>query len=270
MPVERNTRTLLDRPLSARSAIASLLLGMHPPRMRGALLVRWCSVFGIAAGTARVALSRMVDRGELRAADGRYELAGTVRARQPAQDWSLTPALAPWDGAWRMASVTATARTAADRAALRDATRRLRYGEARASLWVRPDNLPPESGPREAWAVLDAQCDWWRGSPETDAVALARGLFHPAAWATRAAHLADELAGATATLVEPPDDRRDADLARAFEAGAATLAHVRRDPLLPERLCPRPWPGDRLRAAYAAYQVAFARAVQEWFRTVVP
>jgi len=62
----------LGRPLTPRSAVASLLLGMHPPRMRAALLVRWCAHLGIPEGTTRVALSRMVTAGELTINDGRY------------------------------------------------------------------------------------------------------------------------------------------------------------------------------------------------------
>ena len=34
--------------------------------------MRWCGVFGIAEGTAHVALSRMVDRGKFGATDGVY------------------------------------------------------------------------------------------------------------------------------------------------------------------------------------------------------
>src|ERR1700690_2728015 len=94
---ERPERTddsdLLARPLNARSVIGSLLLGVHPPRLPGARIVEWCTRFGIAEGTARVALSRMVDRGELRSDRGVYELAGRVRELQGAQDWSLEPQL---------------------------------------------------------------------------------------------------------------------------------------------------------------------------------
>jgi len=246
---------LLARPLSARSVIASLLLGMHPPRMAGGRLVQWCGAFGIADGTARVALSRMVERGELVASAGTYELAGSVRARQRAQDWSLTPAPTAWEGGWRLAAVRATARDANDRAALRDAFRRLRYAEQREGCWVRPDNLPRASSPAATWKVAEAQCDWWRATPEQDAVALAAQLFDPGAWATRAEALRGHLESATASLDR--DTEHDAgealasDLARAFEVGAAALAHVRADPLLPTSLCPEPWPGTALRDAYA-------------------
>src|SRR5436309_15989402 len=92
-----------DRPLGARSLVASLLLRSEPPRMKGARLVQWCGLFGVSEGTARVALSRMVERGELRSADGTYELAGRVGGRRPAQDWSISPRPSAWDGDWRVA-----------------------------------------------------------------------------------------------------------------------------------------------------------------------
>src|SRR5262249_53697775 len=94
--------------LNARSLMLSLLL--RSPRMRGGRLVQWCGLFGIAEGTARVALSRMVERGELRSADGTYELAGRVRRRRSAQDWSIEPNLQRWSGEWRIAVVTSAAR----------------------------------------------------------------------------------------------------------------------------------------------------------------
>src|SRR6516162_6081881 len=107
--------------LSARSLVASLLLRSRPPRMRAARLVQWCALFGVSEGTARVALSRMVERGELRAHDGVYELVGRVRGRASAQDWSLDPKPQRWKGDWRTAFVVAPARASADRAALRGA-----------------------------------------------------------------------------------------------------------------------------------------------------
>ena len=46
-PVAADGEPLL-RPLSPRSVIASLLLGMHPPRLSSARLVQWCAVFGVS------------------------------------------------------------------------------------------------------------------------------------------------------------------------------------------------------------------------------
>ena len=136
MTEERKT---LERPLTPRSVIASLLLGMHPPRLAGSRLVRWCGLFGIAPGTARVALSRMVDRGELVAQDGVYELAGRVRGRQPAQEWSLAPDLLRWQGRWAIAVVDAGARPATERVALRDARQPARRRRARRRVGHRAE-----------------------------------------------------------------------------------------------------------------------------------
>ena len=253
---------LLERPLTARSVLASLLLGMHPPRLAGARLVRWCGVFGIAEGTARVALSRMVDRGELAATDGVYELAGPVRARQRVQEWSLDPDAGDWDGrgAWAPSSAPPAMRPTGPGSATRcggcGTPKR-----AKAS-GCGPTNLPRASGPDDAWEVADAQCEWWTARPERDPRELATELFDPDAWAARASALLAALTRATDSLAAPTD----ADLAHAFEAGAAVLTHLRADPLLPVALCPAPWPGDRLRAAYAEYQHAFGAAVREWFR----
>jgi phenylacetic acid degradation operon negative regulatory protein len=252
---------LLDRPLNARSVIGSLLLGVHPPRLPGARIVEWCGRFAIADGTARVALSRMVDRGELRNDDGVYELAGRVRGLQPAQDWSLNPKLEPWGGEWRLGIVERASRDAPARTAFRDAMRRVRYAEVREGVWTRPDNLPPDSAPAESWTVVDAQCSWWRGAPVDDPVGLASALFEPAQWAARAEALGDRLETVTGAIVGGDDDA----LAAGFVVGAAALQHARRDPLLPPALLPADWPGAVLRASYVAFQKAFAASLTAAF-----
>jgi phenylacetic acid degradation operon negative regulatory protein len=263
MQDNRNNGALLERPLTARSVIASLLLGMHPPRLAGARLVQWCELFGIAPGTARVALSRMTERGELRADDGVYELRGRVRSRQAAQDWSLAPAVDESSRAWRMAVVGGVARDASDRAALRDAMRRARLAELREGCWARPDNLPRAAAPADTWAVIDEQCTWWTGTPDGDERALANELFAPGPWASRARDLRARLERVTTGLRGGAHDR----LAEGFVVGAAALQHVRNDPLLPARLLPARWPGAPLRAAYREYQAAFAAAAGSWFRS---
>src|SRR4051794_30113984 len=234
MTQERNGAVeLLERPLSPRSLIGSLLLGMRPPRMAPSRLVEWCELFGVAEGTARVALSRMVDRGELVARDGVYELAGHLRGRQPAQEWSLAPRLGEWGGDWLLGVVGAGARTVQERAALRDAGRRLRMVEVRDGVWCRPANLPRAAAPADAWEIGDDQCGWWEARPDTETANDATDLFAPDTWAERARMLQRRLSTSTAAV-------RAADgaaIAAAFVVGAATLAHVRADPMLPAELC---------------------------------
>jgi phenylacetic acid degradation operon negative regulatory protein len=253
---------LLERPLNARSVIGSLLLGVHPPRLRGSRIVEWCTRFGIAEGTARVALSRMVDRGELRSEQGVYELAGRVRALQRAQDWSLAPELREWDGRWRLGIVDGAAREAPARVALRHAMGRVRHAELHEGVWTRPDNLPTASAPAESWSVVDDQCSWWTGAPGDDPAGVAAAGFAPAEWATRARALLDQLLAVTDALDAGDDDA----LASGFVVGAATLQQARRDPLLPGELLPAHWPGDDLRATYDRFQKSFAASLAGAFR----
>ena len=257
------TAVLLERPLAPRSLIASLLLGMRPPRLSAGRLVEWCGLFGVAEGTVRVALSRMLDRGELTATDGVYELAGRLRGRQPTQEWSLAPRPKQWDGDWLLGIVDAGARTANERAALREAGRRLRMVELRDGVWSRPDNLPRRAAPADAWDVADAQCAWWTGRPDPESLVDVIQGFGADEWAARARALRDRLQASTAAL----DGADGATIADAFTVGAAALAHVRGDPLLPAELCGRDWPGGALRDAYGEYRSAFAGAVRDWFRS---
>jgi phenylacetic acid degradation operon negative regulatory protein len=249
--------SLLERPLSARSVMASLLLGRRPPAAPVADLVRWCALFGISEGTARVALHRMAAKGEIAATDGVYRLAGRLARRQQRQDTSLAPRVGDWDGDWRVAVVVAPRRSAATRAGLRDAMRRLHFAEQREGVWLRPDNLG-----RDVRAAAHRQCEWFVARPEDDAVELTSRLFHPDRWAKRADGLAERLTGIVDRLEAAPPSV----LADAFVAGAAALHHIGADPLLPRPLLPAEWPGERLRTEYARYQRAFDAVARDWFR----
>jgi len=249
---------LLERPLTARSVVASLLLGRHPPSAPVALLVRWCALFGITEVSARVALSRMVERGELSAVDGVYELAGRIRSRQADQDFSFAPALRAWNGEWLMAIAADGPRDAVDRVALREALGRSRMVLWRSGVWIRPDNLgrrPAIGADRE---IIDAQCSWWRATALDDIDVAA--AYDVDGLAERGRLLVDRLRTQTARLPDP-----DA-LADAFVVGAAAAQHLRRDPLLPDELLPAQWPGEALRAGYRDYVAAFDPAVRAWTR----
>ena len=231
--------------------------------MRGARLVQWCGLFGVAEGTTRVALSRMVERGELHAADG------VVRARGARGDPPARPGLEPRSGPARLgrrvggsAWSTMGGRAASERAALRDAMRHLRHAEQREGVWCRPDNLPRASAPEAWWRVADAQCAWWTAAPSDGAAARRpTSCSRRAVGPTDARVLQTRLRNVTRALARRGDDV----LADAFIAGAAALAHVRADPLLPAELAPVE-PGDDLRAVYREYELAFGRAASAWFR----
>ena len=145
-----------DRPLSARSVLATALLGADQPHLTVGELVAIASLFGISDGAARTCLWRMVANGELTSEDGTYALAGgLLERRQRVDDASkVEDAAMPWDGTWELAVVSLERRSAADRLALRKAATALHLAELREGVWIRPDNLDRHRLPTLR-AVLD-------------------------------------------------------------------------------------------------------------------
>lgn len=253
-----------ERPLTARSVIASTLLGIRPSRLSTPMLVRSCGLFGIAEGTTRVAISRMVAAGELAPDDGGYRLTGPLLTRQDRQDASRHGVPDKWDGRWSMAVVVADGRTAATRNELRAAACELRYGELREGVWLRPDNLAAARSPRSS-AVLDEQCRRFTAVPSgVDVPAdLAADLWDLDGWAARARALLSHMD----RLIRRLEDEDLDVLAPAFVTSAAVLRHFQADPLLPAALLPGDWPGGRLRAEYDRYDAAFKQLWRTWYRT---
>jgi phenylacetic acid degradation operon negative regulatory protein len=258
MMQEGNRAILGLRPLSARSVVASVLLGTHPPRLSASALVDLCGRFGITGGTTRVALSRMVAAGELAAEDGHYRLVGEgLLSRQRTQDDALDPPAIPsWSGEWRMAVVVSPGRAAADRVELRRAFAEARFARWREGVWLRPDNLGPPLPPAALGG--EAPLRWLTVDPDDDPVRLAGELWGLQAWADRGAALLAAAPEEPGDLVASPPEWA----AEVFSAAAATLRHLRTDPLLPPALLPAGWPAAVLRARYALYLAAIQRLVR--------
>jgi phenylacetic acid degradation operon negative regulatory protein len=250
-----------SRPLTARSVVASTLLGIDPPRLSAQLLARSGELFGISDGTTRVALSRMLAAGELEADDGGYRLAGHLLGRQERQRSSRAPLRRRWAGAWTMAVVIDGRRSATDRAELRSAMRVLALAEYREGVWLRPANLPLDRD-LAATAILSAQCRPFTVQPDEDAADLAAHLWNLSGWATRA----NELRAEVAALVGPLEAGDTDPLREGFVLSAAVLRHLLADPRLPDELVPSSWPGSDLRADYDRYDQAFKAVWRQWFR----
>ena len=250
--------------LSARSVVASTLLGTIPPRLPGRLLVDFAEQFDIKPGATRVALSRMVDRGELRRADdGVHELSGALLERQDRQQAGLAPQVRSWTGVWEIHVVAGGGRESSDRAALRRAAGHLGLGERREGVWMRPDNLAPGRLPGDR-AVLAAQADRFVGRPDgVDPVTLTTELFDLTGWAATATRLCTEMEAMTATLRTGADE----SLAPGFGLAAAALRHLVADPLLPETLWPRSRPSRRLREHYDEYNRVYRARLSAFFRS---
>ena len=239
--------------LTARSVLASALLGMDPPELPVAQLVRLADLFGFSENRARVALSRMVAAGEATSdGSGHYRLAGHLAARQSRQSASRSGSTAAYDGRWRLAVVTTTGSTADVRAARRRALAYARLAELREGVWMRPDNVAvqlPDS--------LDADVELMTARPG-DPLVMARRLWDLPAWSGRARRL---LGGLGALAPDGPEA-----LAPGFELSAAVLRHLQADPLLPVELLPADWPGAQLRATYDEWDARYRTTLREWSR----
>ncbi|MEU3526344.1 PaaX family transcriptional regulator C-terminal domain-containing protein [Streptomyces sp. NPDC038707] len=224
------------RPLSARSVVLSLLLGVHPPQLPVRDLVRLVEPFGIGGSTLRAALSRMVAAGDLRRTDAVYRLSDRLLERQRRQDDAVRPRTRAWHGDWEMVVITATGRGPAERAELRNRLTALRLAELREGVWLRPANLD-----RPLPAEVHRVALTYTARPDEPPRELAARLWPLAGWAATARFLLDR-----ATRAGHPADR--------FTAYAAAVRQLLADPVLPDALLPAGWPGEELRAAYAGYR----------------
>jgi phenylacetic acid degradation operon negative regulatory protein len=240
-------------PLTARSVLASGLLGMDPPELPVAQLVRLTGLFGISENGARVALSRMIATGEATTdGSGRYRLAGHLAARQSRQSASRAGATARYDGEWWLAVVTTTGSSAEVRSARRRALAYARLAELREGVWMRPANVPlllPDS--------LDDDVEVMTARPG-DATGMAHRLWDLRTWSQRSRDLLRRL---DALAPDGPDA-----LAPGFELSAAVLRHLQADPLLPAELLPAGWPGAPLRATYDGWDARYRATLAEWSR----
>lgn len=227
------------RPVSARSALLSLLLGTDEPTLSARELVAGGRLVGFSESTVRVALSRMVSAGDtVRTDDGRYRLSERLLHRQRRQEAAIHVPTRAWHGEWDMVVVTASGRSAAERADLRAELAELRLAELREGVWLRPSNL------EMTWpASLDGICERLVTRPERDPAELVAQLWDLAAWADRARAL---LAAADT-----------ADPVMRFTACATSVRHLLDDPALPEELLPPDWPGAELRKAHIDYNRSF-------------
>jgi phenylacetic acid degradation operon negative regulatory protein len=242
-----------NTPLTARSVLASALLGMDPPQLPVAQLVRLTGLFGISENRARVALSRMVAAGEATTdGSGHYLLAGHLAQRQSRQSASRSGRTGPYDGAWHLAIVTTSGSSAEVRSARRQALAYARLAELREGVWLRPANLALALGDETSGdvEVMVARPD----APDR----LVKTLWDVGGWSARAEDLRSQMS-------ELPPSGPD-DLAPGFVLSAAVLRHLQSDPLLPAALLPGTWPGDALRGEYDDWDAAYRRTLREWSR----
>jgi phenylacetic acid degradation operon negative regulatory protein len=244
-----------DRPLSARSVLASALLGSDQGRLTAGELVAVASLFGISAGAARTCLWRMASNGELVGDDASYELAGRLLERRQRVDEASRIDDAPhgWDRTWELAVVALERRSASDRLELRKAAMALHLAELREGVWIRPDNLDPQRFPAFR-AVLDQQCTHFHGAATDIATDKVGSLFSLGEWADDARVLVEAM---DVALTTSKRDESAESFTYEFALSIAVVRHLQLDPLLPVEFIGDDWPGHTLRSTYRRFDHAF-------------
>ena len=246
------------RPLTARSVLASALLGQDPPRLPVSQLVRLAEAFNINENRARVALSRMVANAEVRVDNGSYHLISpNLLARQQRLKVGRSGSTKAWNGTWVVAIISPLPATPSRRADRRRQLVQARFGEYRDGVWVRPDNLGPDIlGPdilgADDFFIVGTQTEA-DNRPLSFANAVHR-MWDLSAWTAIANDLIDRLAALDPSELQPTDQGK---LAACFELSAACLRHFQSDPLLPAELLPDAWPGGMLRARYTTWDISY-------------
>jgi phenylacetic acid degradation operon negative regulatory protein len=264
-PQPRVSDLIGNRPLSARSVLASALLGADQARLSVGELVAVASLFGISDGAARTCLWRMVSNGELTGDDGNYALAGRLLERRERVDEAsrIDDAATPrWDGTWELAIVSLDRRSATDRLELRKAAIALHLAELREGVWIRPDNLDPQRLPTSR-AVLDQQCTHFHGAATDITADKMRSLFSLDEWTAGARELTEAM-----DVALHPSKRDDSaeSFRYEFALSIAVVRHLQLDPLLPVELIPEHWPGHTLRSTYRRFDDAFKQRMNSVFR----
>lgn len=228
----------LARPLTARSVVLSLLIGSQSARLPVRVIIRAGEKFGIAPATMRVALTRLVQAGDILSEQAVYTLSPHHLERQRLQERELDPVRLPWDGTWETVVVTATGRDAANRADLRRRLVARRMVMLREGVWMRPDNLPRDTTPEADTVRLVSRPD--------EPAELVRTLWDLEAWADIGRSLCDVTAHGDT-------------FAERFTAAAALVRHLRTDPALPDELQPDDWPAAAMRQGYEDFRTEIFR-----------
>ena len=248
-----STQDSLLEPLNPRSIVLSVLLGSHPPRMPVGRILEFTSLFDLADGAVRTALSRMVAAGDLVNDDGIYRLADRLVGRQVQQDAGRLHPPIDWDRSWWTVAVLSERRTMAERRTFRAWAVGARLGELRPDLWLRPANLEI---PTDVPDVLITRGPVVTGA-ELKLVAQLWDLDGLRARSTLHRHALD----AAATRLRNPDDR---SLADAFTALAGAQQFLRVEPQLPHDLTPEAT-GDQLRVRYGEVVEMFQTRLARFF-----
>ncbi|HVN40320.1 MAG TPA: PaaX family transcriptional regulator [Myxococcota bacterium] len=224
-----------------RSLILDLLSTLSQGTMPVAALVEAAALFGLAPGTIRVALARLLASGRVeRDVRGRYRLgAAAAPVQSVVQGWrGLEGRSVPWDGSWWTVHDTGLGRRGPQARRHERALRLLGFRHLRPGLAVRPANL------RGGCEALRDELHALGLSPRALVFTLrdldlaseerARRLYDAPALRKAYRDALAELEASSARLGElsDPDAMRES-----FLVGGRAIQCLAQDPVLPPEIC---------------------------------
>lgn len=219
-------------------------------------LLEFTSLFDIADGTIRTALSRMTTTGELESHHGVYRLSGRLLDRQSQQDEGRANPPDEWNGDWWTAVVLSERRSVSDRRRFRASAQRARLGELRPDTWLRPANIDI---PTDLGDVVLTRGELFTTTSEE----LIGRLWDLETLDRQARSLLTRVEQANNLLrTNRPTDQ---NLTVAFTALATCLRYLRTEPQLPAELAIGT-AGLDLRARYGETEQRFQKQLAAFFK----
>jgi phenylacetic acid degradation operon negative regulatory protein len=227
-----------------RSLILDLLSTLSAGSMPVAALVEAAALFGLAPGTVRVALARLLAAGRIeRDERGRYRLgAAAAPVQSVVQGWrGLEGRSVPWDGSWWAVHDAGVGRKGPRARRHERALRLLGFRRLAPGLCLRPANLREGThGLRDelrALGLADGALLFSLRELDPESDARARALYEPERLRAGYRDALAELEASSARIAQlsEPDAMRES-----FLVGGRAIQRLAQDPVLPaEILDPR-------------------------------
>jgi phenylacetic acid degradation operon negative regulatory protein len=233
---------VLPRRPSATDLILDLLVTRGAP-LPGKALIQAAALFDIGENAVRVSLSRLISSGKIE----RFER-GLYRARLHPSDLAYTvdhwhrreELRVPWQGHWLAVQDAQTSR--ADKSVWRRHQRALGlrgFASLRTQLHIRPDNLCTSfdqfQAELESMGIAPGSCVMRIHQLDILHEAHARTLWNTRSLESAHKHWIDIVLGSQARLEHLP---LAGAVRESLLLGRSAIAHLLRDPLLPEELMP--------------------------------
>jgi phenylacetic acid degradation operon negative regulatory protein len=231
----------MPRSAGPRSIVLNLLRVATERAIPVSTLVQACEVFGFAANSARVAITRLLAEGLVESDErGLYRLGAAAQAMGAlVEEWRRGEArMRRWRSDWLAAAPAARAERTQRRHALRALTR-LSFRDGGCGLWVRPDNLAePLAATRKRLQALGLteDAELFRVSEPSERLLRTWSELWPVRQLQQGyARALHDLRRSLAALARLPEPQA---LVQTFVVGGRAIRVLATDPLLPPQIMP--------------------------------